>query len=71
MVATRLGRMVKFAGGHSVAQEIHLRDGTGALLEIDDQPDRLEAAEHLLNIPLVLLHGGASDDDVIEVDDGK
>jgi hypothetical protein len=53
-----------------VAQEIHLRDGTGALLKIDDQPGRLEAAEYLLNIPLVLLHGGASDD-VIEVDDGK
>ena len=65
-VATRLGRGGETAGRHSVAQEIHLRDGTGALLKIDDQPGRLEAAEYLLNIPLVLLHGGASDD-VIEV----
>ncbi len=71
MVATRLGMGGETAGGHSVAQEIHLRDDKGALLEIDDQPSRLEAVEHLLNIPLVLLHGGASDDDVIEVDEGE
>jgi hypothetical protein len=61
----------KTAGRHPVAQEIHLRNGEGTLLKIDDQPCRMEVAENLLHIPLVLLHGGAGDDDIVEVDESK
>ncbi len=56
------------AGGHLVAQEIHFRDGEGTLLEVDDQPGCLEAAEHLFHVSLVLLHRGAGYDDIVEVD---
>jgi hypothetical protein len=44
-----------------MAQEIHLGNGEGALLEVDDQAGRLQPPKHLF--PLVLLHGGAGYDD--------
>jgi hypothetical protein len=48
-----------------------LRDGKGALLEVYHQPSCLEAAENFLYVPLVLLHGGAGNCDIVQVDESE
>ncbi|MFN9940818.1 MAG: hypothetical protein ACK56I_15205, partial [bacterium] len=37
------------AGGDPMAQEIHLGNGEGALLEVDDQAGRLQPPKHLFH----------------------
>jgi hypothetical protein len=43
----------------------------GALLEVYHQPSRLEAAENFLYLPLVLLHGGAGNYDIVHLDESE
>ncbi len=55
------------SGRHSMAQEIFLWDGKDALLKVYHQPSSLEMAENFFHVPLVLLHGGAGNDDFGQV----
>jgi hypothetical protein len=54
-----------------MAQEIHLGNGECALLEVDDQAGRLQPAKHLFHVPLVLLYGGAGNDDIVKIDESE
>jgi hypothetical protein len=52
------GERAEPSGRHSVPQEVHLRDGEGTLLKVDDQPGFLEEGENLSHISLVLSMDG-------------
>ncbi len=54
-----------------MAQEIHLGNGESALLEVDDQAGRLQPPESFFHILLVLLHGGAGYDDIVQKDESE
>jgi hypothetical protein len=54
-----------------MAKELDFPHCKLALLSIDDQASRSEAAENLLHILLVLLQGLAGHNDVIKVDSTK